>query len=239
MAMVVKKEKTEKIEKTAKVSTRVTRAKKVVEKAKNTTAKSTLSKISDPVFNQPQNPALTSQYIRTYQFNQRQGNAQTKTRGDVSGSGKKPWKQKGTGRARVGSIRTPVWRHGGISHGPVAKDWCLSFPKKMNAKARLLALSNKVAKSRAFFVENFKISEGRTKEVLALIQGWNLTGKMLLVLDQQNHNLQKGSANLKNIQVVNVNNLNGYQVLWAKAVIFEKSALDKLIESYKAKEHHD
>ena len=184
------------------------------------------------VFKELPNFALTAQYIRTYQFNQRQGHAQTKTRGDVAGSGKKPWKQKGTGRARVGSIRTPVWRHGGVSHGPVAKDWSLEMPKKMRAKAFLTALSAKVLGSRAFFIEEFNINEGRTKEVIALIKGWNLSGKLVLIVDQKNHTLQKGTSNLARIKVVDYRNLNTYQVLWANAVVFEKNALDKLKEKY-------
>lgn len=239
MAMVVKKEKTEKVSIGVK-----SRSKKALEKVekKLTQAESItpLKKISDnkayaDVFKESQNPTLMAQYIRTYQFNQREGNAQTKTRGDVSGSGRKPWKQKGTGRSRVGSIRTPVWRHGGVSHGPVARDWSLKMPKKMRSKAFLIALSNKVFKSKAYFLEEFKINEGRTKEVLALIKGWNLFGKLLLVIYKDNQNLQKGASNLVNIKVVDYKNLNTYQLLWADAVVFEKSTLDKIMERYAKK----
>jgi large subunit ribosomal protein L4 len=238
MAMVVKKEKEVSLkssEKMVKVSTRVkSKAKKAVERAENTFP---LNKVKDNAsyaefFKESQNPALIAQYVRTYQFNQRKGNAQTKTRGDVAGSGRKPWKQKGTGRSRVGSIRTPVWRHGGVSHGPVAKDWSLKMPKKMKSKVFLIELSNKVLKAKAFYVEEFKISEGRTKEVLALIKGWNLFGRLLLVISKANQNLQRGASNLVNVQVVDYKNLNAYQLLRANAVIFEKDALDKVKEKY-------
>jgi len=198
---------------------------------------SLLNKVKDDasyagVFKEPRNSALTAQYIRTYQFNQRKGNAQTKTRGDVSGSGRKPWKQKGTGKARVGSTRNPVWRGGGVSHGPVARDWSLKMPKKMKSKAFLIALSDKVLKSRAFFLEEFKINEGRTKEVVALIKGWNIAGKLVLVVGKENQNLHKGASNLVNIEVVDSKNLSTYQLLWADKVVFEKSALDKIMEKY-------
>lgn len=235
MAMVVKKDK---VESSEKVKTAVkSRAKKVVVKSIEVESIAPLTpikqdKVYADVFKEPENRALMAQYVRTYQFNQRKGNAQTKTRGDVAGSGKKPWRQKGTGRSRVGSIRTPVWRHGGVSHGPIAKDWSLKMPKKMKSKAFLIALSDKVLKSRAYFLEEFKINEGRTKEVLALIKGWNLPGKLVLIVDQKNQNLQKGASNLVNIKVVDYKNLNPHQILWANAVVFEKSALDKIMEKY-------
>ena len=241
--MVVKKDKTEKVATGVK-----SRAKKVVEKkvvVKNIEAENIVpltpikqNKIYADVFKEPQNPTLMAQYVRTYQFNQRGGNAQTKTRGDVSGSGKKPWKQKGTGRSRVGSIRTPVWRHGGVSHGPVARDWSLKMPKKMKSKAFLIALSDKVLKSKAYLLEEIKINEGRTKEVVALAKGWNLFGKLVLVVSQKNRNLQKGASNLVNIKVVDYKSLNTYQLLWANALVFEKNALDKIVALYKAREKY-
>lgn len=246
MAMVVKKKI---IVDTANksLSTQLTRAKKpAVKKAgekkvamekiasSNVTP---LNKVKDTavyadIFNEPRNSALTAQYVRTYQANQRQGNAHTKTRGEVAGSGRKPWKQKGTGRSRVGSIRTPVWRHGGVSHGPLAKDWSMTMPKKMKAKAFLIALSDKVLKSQAYFTHEFKLTEGRTKEVVALIKGWNLFGKLVLVVDQKNANLEKGARNLTDVEVVNAKNLNTYQILGADAIVFEESTLKKIGEKY-------
>lgn len=247
MAMVVKKKL---INDTADKSlgTQSTRAKKATTK-KSPIKKSTvvdnikvdnvtlLNKVKDSasyadIFNEPRNSALIAQYVRTYQANQRQGNAHTKTRGEVAGSGRKPWKQKGTGRSRVGSIRTPVWRHGGVSHGPLAKDWSMTMPKKMKAKAFIVALSDKVLKSQAYFTHEFKLTEGRTKEVVALIKGWNVFGKLVLVVDQKNQNLEKGARNLTDVEVVNYKNLNTYQVLGANAIVFEESALKKIGEKY-------
>jgi len=240
MVAKVKKEKTESMDKS--FTGVKSRAKKTVPAVDNTSAL-VLNKIIDDnlyasVFNEPRNSSLTAQYVRTYQFNQRKGNAQTKTRGDVAGSGKKPWKQKGTGRSRVGSIRTPVWRHGGVSHGPIAKDWGLDMPKKMKAKAFLIALSDKVMKSQAYFIEEFNINEGRTKEVLALTGGWKLSGKIVLIIDQKNQNLQKGAGNLQNVEVVSYKNLNTYQILGADSVVFEKNALDSLVTLRVSKEKY-
>ncbi len=247
MAMVVKKKITDDTTNKS-LGTQSTPAKKVATK-KNPVKKTVavdnieagnvtpLNKVKDiasyaNVFNQPRNSALTAQYVRTYQANQRQGNAHTKTRGEVAGSGKKPWKQKGTGRSRVGSIRTPVWRHGGVSHGPLAKDWSMTMPKKMKAKAFIIALSDKVLKSQAYFSEEFKLTEGRTKEVVALIKGWNLFGKLVLVVHQKNQNLEKGARNLTDLEVVNYKNLNTYQILGADAIVFEEGALKHFVEKY-------
>lgn len=186
------------------------------------------------VFNSPLNSSLISQYVRVYQSNQRQGNAHTKTRGDVAGSGKKPWKQKGTGRSRVGSIRTPVWRHGGVSHGPVTKDWSLNFPKKMRFSVFRTALSNKIQNSQAFYIDKVELKEGRTKEVLSTLENWNLKGSVLIITDIRNPNLLKGSSNLRNVEVVNFDNLNTYQIVSNANVVFEKKALDKIKEKYAA-----
>jgi large subunit ribosomal protein L4 len=223
-----------------KTSKAATKSKTVAKKTVSVATASLPLKIKDnasyaDLFNEPRNSALTAQYVRTYQANQRQGTAQTKTRGDVSGSGKKPWKQKGTGRSRVGSIRTPVWRHGGVSHGPVAKDWRMTMPKKMKAKAFLSALSDKVARARAFYLEDFTLTEGRTKEVVALTKGWNLHGKLLLVVAHKNHNLEQAAGNVSYLQVVSCANLNAYQLLGADIVVFEHQALDQIAALTKEK----
>lgn len=184
------------------------------------------------VFNADANPALLSQYIRVYHSNQRQGNAKAKTRGEVSGSGKKPWKQKGTGRSRVGSIRTPVWRHGGVSHGPVPKDWALNLPKKMKSQAFFVALSQKVSKSQVYMVDKIDLQEGRTKELLALTKAWNFKGSVLIVIATANYPLVSASANLQTIKVTTWDNLNAYQLVAHSYVIFEKEALEKVKEKY-------
>jgi len=184
------------------------------------------------IFNLGFNPDLVAQYVRVYQSNQRKGNAQTKTRGDVAGSGKKPWKQKGTGRSRVGSIRTPVWRHGGVSHGPVVKDWSLNLSKKAKSKAFNIILSQKIASSQVFFLNEIDLKEGRTKDVLSLTHSWGLTGSALIVTKDKNANLQRGTSNLKSIVAVDCSKLNAYQLISHTNIIFEKAALDAIKERY-------
>jgi large subunit ribosomal protein L4 len=184
------------------------------------------------VFNLPANSSLLTQYIRVYQANQRRGNAKTKTRGEVAGSGKKPWKQKGTGRSRVGSIRTPVWRHGGISHGPVLKDWSLNLPKKMKSTTFIAALSQKIQKSQVYTVDKLDLQEGRTKELLNLLGAWKLAGSTLIVLESLNPHLLSASSNLQYINTVVWTNINTYQLVATKNIVFEKSALEKVKEKY-------
>lgn len=184
------------------------------------------------VFSLKANSALTAQYLRVYLSNQREGNAHTKTRGEVAGSGRKPWKQKGTGRARVGSIRNPAWRHGGVSHGPQPKDWSLDLPKKMKAKAFLIALSDKVNQSKAFYVDKIELAEGRTKDFISLFKGWGIKGKTLIVTVGKNGNLEKGSSNIQDVQVTTVDNLNPFKVIQSANIVFEKEAVNKLKEKY-------
>ncbi|MBU1970357.1 50S ribosomal protein L4 [Patescibacteria group bacterium] len=188
------------------------------------------------VFSASPSSALLAQYVRVYQFNQRKGSAKTKTRGEVSGSGKKPWKQKGTGRARVGSIRTPVWRHGGISHGPVLKDWSLTMPRKMKTAAFSTALVQKIQHAQVYVIEKIDLSEGRTKELVQLIKAWDLFGKVLIVTEEINPHLLTASANLKQVQIAVWTNLNAYQLIDHTNIVFEEGAWAKIKEKY-GKQH--
>ena|SRR3989344_3416849 len=183
-------------------------------------------------FTAPANDALLSQYIRYYRFNQRSGTAKAKTRGEVAGSGRKPWRQKHTGRARVGDIRSPVWRHGGVSHGPVVKDWSLKLTKQMKSKVFLLAVSNKVQTKSLYSLATINLIEARTKEALNLIKDWGLEGNLLLVTNSTNKNLVKATGNLKTVAVRSINNVCAYDMLAAKNVVVEGQALAKLAEKY-------
>jgi len=184
------------------------------------------------LFNLPENDSLVSQYLRVYSFNQRLSLAKTKTRGEVAGSGRKPWKQKHTGRARVGSVRNPVWRHGGVAHGPVFKDWSLDLPKNMKKAAFVTVLSMKLTSGDVYKVNKITLQEGRTKEVLDAMQGWELVGSVLMVLGEANSQLVRACGNLKNVEAVLCTNLNGYQLMKYKNIVFEESALDKIKDKY-------
>lgn len=249
MAMLAKKSKDN--NKYAKVDTRSASINPAKSVSKKSSRKTKESKIDSPsavdtigltkvtqtddygqAFNLSANSPLLTQYIRVYQANQRRGNAKTKTRGEVAGSGKKPWKQKGTGRSRVGSIRTPVWRHGGISHGPVLKDWSLNLPKKMRSTTFITALSQKIQKSQVYMVDKIDLQEGRTTELLNLLVACKLTGSTLIVLENSNPHLLSASSNLQYINTVVWTNINTYQLVAAKNIVFEKSALEKVKEKY-------
>lgn len=184
------------------------------------------------IFNLPENEALLGQYVRVYTFNQRASIAKTKTRGEVKGSGRKPWKQKHTGRARVGSIRNPVWRHGGVAHGPVPRDWSLNIPQKMRTLAFSTILSKKLRSGSVYQVDKVDVREGKTKEAVSMLKSWGLVGRTLTVLGESNERLAKACRNLKNMQVVEYKYLNAYQLLENTNIVFEKSVLDKLKEKY-------
>ena len=147
-------------------------------------------KVSDNIFGKELNSDLIAQYVRVYQTNQRVGNAHTKTRGEVAGSGKKPWKQKGTGRARVGSKRSPLWVKGGITHGPRSKSFRLELPKKMRIGALLNVLSSRYNSQNIKVVDTFTSSDIKTKNFEALLTNLNLLGtKTLVIIDMKNENI--------------------------------------------------
>ena len=203
-------------------------SKTVIKALKKITAESDFGKL----FNLAENNSLVNQYLRVYSFNQRLSLAKTKTRGEVAGSGRKPWKQKHTGRARVGSVRNPVWRHGGVAHGPVFKDWSLDLPKNMKKTAFATILSKRLISGNVYEVDKITLQEGRTKEALELLKSWGLVGNVLLLLGEANSQLVRACGNLKNVEVVLSANLNGYQLMKHKNIVFEKSALDKIKDNY-------
>ena len=147
--------------------------------------------LEDKVFNSNVNRNLLLQYIRVFLANKRQGTSSTKTRGEVSGGGKKPWKQKGTGRARHGSSRSPIWAGGGISHGPKPVDWSLSLPKKMKKLSMISALSSKTQASALKIVQDFNFDSPKTKQMEDFMANTSLTDKTLLILATNNLHTRK------------------------------------------------
>jgi len=181
--------------------------------------------LSEGVFGVSPKLELLKQYIRVYLFNQRQGTGSSKTRREVAGSGRKLWKQKKTGRARMGSIRSPLWRGGGIAHGPKPKDWRLDLPKKMRRLAVISALSIKQAQDRIFILDKLSMKQPKTKEIVGLLGRLNLPGKTLFVLDNSQANILKSCANLKNVSVGTSENLNAFEVMKSANVLFLKDAV--------------
>ena len=166
--------------------------------------------------------------VVAYMANQRLGTACTKTVGDVAGSNKKPWRQKGTGRARAGSVRSPLWAGGGVVFGPKPRD----YAKKLNAKTRQLslrkALSERLKAGDVQIVADFKLDSHKTKPLAGILKGLGIEGTALLVDGAIDKNLALASRNIEQLEVTTADMLNTYQVLRPKKVIISKSALEKI-----------
>jgi large subunit ribosomal protein L4 len=166
--------------------------------------------------------------------NQRQGNAATKTRGQVNYSTKKPWRQKGTGRARAGMRSSPVWRHGGTVFGPHPKDYEVNVPKKVRRIAFLSALSSKAAEGAVLVVDNFDLTEPKTKRITDLLKKLEASGKrVLIMLEGYNLVVLKSVRNIARVEVKPFTECSTYDVLLAEKLIIEKSVIDQLEQRQK------
>jgi len=192
--------------------------------------------ISENIFGRELNSDLIAQYVRVYLTNQRVGNAHTKTRGEVSGAGKKPWKQKGTGRARVGSIRSPLWVKGGITHGPRSKTFRLELPKKMRIGALLNVLSARYNSNNIKLIDSLVISDIKTKSFESFMGNLSLLGtKTLIIVSDKNDNLIKSARNLDRVSVKMLSNLNAYDILNNSNILFDKKSIEALESKYEIK----
>ncbi len=184
--------------------------------------------LSREVFGLKPNKNLMSQAVRIYLANQRFGGADTKGRGEVRGGGRKPWRQKGTGRARTGSIRDPHWRGGGVVHGPHPRDFSLDFPKTMKRKALANALSDKVLEKALVIVNEINFKEAKTKEASLLLKNLNLDGKHIIAAPQFSEKETKALRNLKNTKYMRVADLNTYEVLNTKRLVLTKEGVNEI-----------
>src|ERR687894_2639202 len=185
--------------------------------------------LSDAVFGAPLNEGLIHAAVRNFTANARQGTSATKTRGDVSGAGRKLWKQKGTGRARIASIRSPLWKGGGNVHGPQARDWSYNLPKKMRRGALRSALSERLREGSLIVVEAFTLDEPKTKEFVKSLDALELEGRTLIVDALENDNLRLASRNLKKrAKVVNSHGLNIYDLLYHEKLVLSRAAAEEL-----------
>ena len=181
------------------------------------------------------NPAVVHEALVAQQSNRRHAVANTKTRGEIRGGGKKPWKQKGTGRARQGSIRSPQWVGGGIVFGPTSeRNFALKINKKTKQKALFMALSDKVAHEGLIVLESFAPTAHKTKLMAALIGRLPVKRSALYVMPASNPEKVRMARNLKRIQVVTANSLNLEDVLRAGTVVFEKDAVPAFEKTFKA-----
>ncbi|WP_035589682.1 50S ribosomal protein L4 [Hippea jasoniae] len=170
---------------------------------------------------------LFNRVVRTMLMNRRQGTVSTKTRGEVSGGGKKPWRQKGTGRARAGSIRSPLWVGGGVIFGPKPRDYDLKMNKKEKRLAFIEALSQRIEEGGLIVVDELNFEAPKTKEAKKLVDALKLN-KALFVLEKGMENAYLSLRNLKGIEVRNIDTLNTYDVLRFKNIVIPKSVVDKL-----------
>lgn len=187
--------------------------------------------LADAVFGAEVNEALLYEAVRHYLAGKRGGNAKTKTRHEVAGSGKKLWKQKGTGRARTGSVRSPLWRHGGTVHGPVTRDYSYKLPRKMQLGALRSALSAKLLDGDLKVVSAFQLSSPKTKDMVATLKKFDATQKVLLVDTAENRNLELSARNLEGVEVVRSNEVHPYHLLGANRILLTQAAASKLSES--------
>jgi len=193
--------------------------------------------LADAVFAPEQvNEALLWEAVKHYRASLRQGTHATKNRKLVAGSGKKLWKQKGTGRARVGSIRSPLWRHGGTVHGPQPRSYDYAFPRKKLLGALRSALAAKFADGKLTVVESFELKEAKTKEFRKALDALEVAKTALLVEDAkaENHNLELSSRNLDGVELVRGNQVHPYHLLRYDAAIFSRPALETLQDTLKA-----
>jgi large subunit ribosomal protein L4 len=186
--------------------------------------------LSDAVFGAELNEALIHAAVKNYTASGRAGTVGTKTRGDVSGSGKKLWKQKGTGRARIASIRSPLWKGGGNTHGPQARDWSYNMPKKMRRGALRSALSERVREGNVIVLDKFTLDEAKTKSFVQSLGTLGLEGKTLIVDSLDNENLLRASRNVKRAKVVNSYGLNIYDLLYHEKLVLSRAAVEELAE---------
>ena len=186
------------------------------------------------LFNGEVNKEVLYQAVIMYNANQRHGNAATKTRGDVSGGGKKPFRQKGTGRARAGSTRSPLWRHGGTIFGPHTRDFHRELPKKVKRLAFLSSINSKLNDEKVIGISAIDIIEAKTKKFKAIIDALKLQGKSLFVLDTIDGKVKIASRNLQEVSVKNYRDFNTIDVLKCDNMIVSKAALKKLPERFKS-----
>ena len=188
--------------------------------------------LSEKVFGKVVNEALLHTAVRAYLMNQRQGTQSTLTRSEVSGGGKKPWKQKGTGHARQGSTRSPQWTHGGIALGPKPRSYRINLSKSIKRNALFGALSSKVASGEMIVVDKISASEYKTKNMVAMLDAIGAAKKSLIVLPAVDECVIKSCANIEGVKTTQWNTINVYDILNCNTFVVDKEAVAKIEEVY-------
>ncbi len=188
--------------------------------------------IKNEVFGIEPNTAVMHAAVVNYLANQRQGTQSTLTRTEVSGGGRKPWRQKGTGHARQGSIRAPQWTHGGVALGPKPRDYSYSLNKKVKRLALKSALSSKVADNNMIVVDQITMDGFKTKTIVEMLKALNVEGKALIVLPEMDQKVIKSANNIAGVKTAQVNTLNVYDILNCDKFVVVVDAVKKIEEVY-------
>lgn len=188
--------------------------------------------LSDAVFAQEYNEPLVHQVVVAQMANKRQGNKSTLTRSEVRGGGIKPWRQKGTGRARQGSIRSPQWTGGGVVFAPKQRDFSQKINKKMKRAATVSALSAKVADNDFIVLKELELKEGKTRLMAAILKSFNIDTKVLLVVSGNDENVLRASANIENLTVISADLVNVYDLAANAKCIATKEAVEAIEKAY-------
>ncbi len=192
--------------------------------------------LSEEVFGAEVNEELLWEAVRHYTAAQRSGTHQTKGRGDVSGSGRKLWKQKGTGRARIGSVRSPVWRHGGTVHGPQVRSYAWTMPRKKLKAALRSALAAKFRDNELVVVDGFELQAVKTNQLRKALNGLQVVKSALLVDGRtDNHNLELSARNLANVELLAAHEVHPYHLLRYQQIVLSRPALEKLQQAASAR----
>jgi large subunit ribosomal protein L4 len=186
--------------------------------------------INEEILKKPINKNVLYYYVVSYLANQRIGTHSTKTRGEVSGGGRKPWRQKGTGRARVGSIRNPIWRHGGIAFGPKPRDYYIRLPKKVKRKALIESIRDKLMENRIAFIKIDKIEKPKTKIFSNFLKKVGLDNEKVLFIfkDAMDKNKILSVRNLPNVSYDYIEKINAYEILNSDRLIIEDDSYEKI-----------
>ncbi|WP_026895044.1 50S ribosomal protein L4 [Clostridiisalibacter paucivorans] len=188
--------------------------------------------LTDAVFGVKVNKHVLHESVKNYLANQRQGTQSAKTRSEVRGGGRKPWRQKGTGRARQGSIRSPQWTGGGVVFAPKPRDYRYTLPKKVRRLAMKSALSSKVLNDEIVVLDEFKMENPKTKDMANILKNLNSTKKALIVMAEKDENIMKSAKNIPGVETTLINSLNVYDVLKYDTFIITKDAVTKVEEVY-------
>ena len=188
--------------------------------------------LNENIFGIKPNEKVVHTALVNYMANQRQGTANTKTRAEVSGGGRKPWKQKGTGRARQGSIRAPQWFKGGIALGPKPRDYRYTINKKERRLAIKSVLSSKVLEKNLVVVDKLELDEIKTKNMVNVLENLKVEGKILIILPEKNLNVQKSAKNIEGVKTGLVNTINVYDLLKYNKLILTVDSVKSLEEVY-------